>query len=183
MEPEIITLVERAKNGSEKAFNRLYKKYRPLIWKITYNMVRNRDLTDDLVSLIFTKAYTKLNSYVDHISFEMWLKTITTNTVIDYVRKTKNEKLNDFIDDEENNIQLRETTPSAEEEAIIKERLKLTLSLIPTLKRIHREILEAKMSGLTYKQISEKFAIDESAVKSLLNKARQNLRKKLNNIN
>ena len=47
MEQEIITLVEQAKKGSQKAFNNLYKHYRPLIWKTVYNMVHNKDLTDD----------------------------------------------------------------------------------------------------------------------------------------
>ena len=179
MEQEIITLVEQAKKGSQKAFNSLYKHYRPLIWKTVYNMVRNKDLTDDLTLTIFAKAYTKLDSYVEHISFEMWLKTITINTVIDYIRKYKYEKLNNYIDDENNTIQIEELGSSPEEESIIKEKLNLTLSLIPSLKRVQREILEAKMNGLSYKQISEQLAIDEEQVKTLLNKARQILKRKL----
>lgn len=183
MEQEIITLVEQAKKGSERAFNRLYRRYRPLIWKNTYNMVHNKDLTDDLVSIIFTKVYTKLDSYVNHISFEMWVKTIAVNTVIDYIRKYKNEKLNEYVDDEDCNIQLEGEELSPEDKSIYKEQLDLTISLIPTLKRTHREILLAKLDGLTYKEISKKLAIDENSVKSLLNKARQILKRKLNNIN
>ena len=81
------------------------------------------------------------------------------------------------------NIQLEGEILSPEEQSIYKEQLDLTMNLIPTLKRIHREILLAKMDGLSYKEISEKLAIDENSVKSLLNKARQILKRKLNNIN
>lgn len=183
MEKDIInTLVEQAKTGSQLAFNKLYKYYKPLIWKITYDMIHNRDLADDLTSIIFTKVYTKLDSYVENISFNMWIKTITVNTVIDYIRKYKYEKLNNYIDDKESKIQIEETNSSPEEETIIKEKLDLVLNLIPSLKRIQREVLLAKIDGLSYKQISEKLAIDEEQVKTILNKARHILKRKLENI-
>lgn len=183
MEKEVIdNLVEQFKNGSELAFNKLYKIYKPLIWKIVYDMIHNRDLADDLSSTIFTKVYTKIDSYVNNISFGMWIKTITVNTVIDYIRKYKYEKLNKYLDDDACQIQIQELDLSPEEKSIIEEKLNLTLSLIPSLKKIQREILEARVDGLSYKKISEKFNIDEEQVKTILNKARKILKLKLNNI-
>lgn len=179
MTQEMITLVEQAKTGSVRAFNTLYNKYEKTVWFTVYNIVKNRDVADDLVSVVFTKAYMKMKSYTEHVSYEMWLKTIAVNSAIDYLRKMKNEKLNNYIDDEETTIQLTDVEKSPEEDLIIKEKLKLTLEAIPTLKKQYRELIQSRIEGMSYKDIAKKLAIDELTVKSNLNKARQILRQKI----
>ena len=180
MTQEIIDLVEQAKNGSERAFSKLYKKYYNTIWFTIYNIVKNRDVTEDLISIVFTKAYLKRESYTEHISYEMWLKTIAIHSSIDYIRRMKNEQLNNYIDDEDNTIQLPDVVNSPEEEMVLKEKLKLTLEAIPTLKKKHRDLIQARMEGLSYKEIGEKLAMNELTVKSELNKARSKLKQKTN---
>lgn len=180
MTEELINLVEQAKSGSERAFNKLYSQYKQTIWFTVYNIVKNRDIADDLVSVVFTKAYMKMESYVDHISFEMWLKTIAVNSSIDYIRRMKKEQLNNYVDDEESTIQLSDVERSPEEDLVLKEKLKIVLEAIPTLKTKYRELITARMEGLSYKDIAEKLAMDELTVKSELNKARQKLKQKTN---
>lgn len=180
MTQEIIDLVEQAKNGSERAFGKLYEKYYNTVWFTVYNIVKNRDVTEDLISVVFTKAYLKRESYTEHISYEMWLKTIAVHSSIDYLRRMKNEQLNNYIDDEDNTIQLSDVTNSPEDELVLKEKLKLTLEAIPTLKKKYRDLLQARMEGLSYKQIGERLAMNELTVKSELNKARSKLRQKTN---
>ena len=179
MKQEITNLVEQAKNGSTRAFNTLYNKYEKTVWFTVYNIVKNRDVADDLVSVVFTKAYMKMDSYTEHISYEMWLKTIAVNSAIDYLRRMKNEKLNNYIDDEETTIQLSDVEKSPEDSFIVKEKLKLALEAIPTLKRQYRELIQSRIEGMSYKDIAEKLAIDELTVKSNLNKARNVLKKKI----
>lgn len=180
MTQETINLVEQAKTGSERAFSELYNKYYKTIWFTVYNIVKNRDVTEDLISIVFTKAYLKMDSYTEHISYEMWLKTIAVNSSIDYIRRMKNEKLNNYIDDEETTIQLSDVEKSPEDSFIVKEKLKLALEAIPTLKKQYRELIQSRIEGLSYKDIAEKLAIDELTVKSNLNKARNILKQKIN---
>lgn len=89
MKEEEKLLVEQAREGSEKAFNTLYNNYYKTVWYTANNVVHNSDAADDITSMVFTKVYLKLQSYTNHISFEMWLKTITVNTAIDYIRRNK----------------------------------------------------------------------------------------------
>lgn len=180
MKQEIINLVEQAKTGSERAFSELYNKYYKTVWFTVYNIVKNRDVTEDLISVVFTKAYMKMDSYTEHLSYEMWLKTIAVNSAIDYIRRMKNEKLNNYIDDEETTIQLSDVEKSPEDSFIVKEKLKLALEAIPTLKKQYRDLIQSRIEGLSYKDIAEKLAIDELTVKSNLNKARNILKQKIN---
>lgn len=180
MTQEIIDLVEQAKKGSQRAFSKLYHKYKTTIWYTILNVVRNVDVADDLTSVVFTKAYEKLSTYVDHISFEMWLKTIAVNTSIDYIRRNKKEQLNNYVDDDESNIQLPGIERSPEEELILKEQLDIVLKTIPTLKKKYRDLINARINGISYKDIAKQLAINELAVKGDLNKARQKLKQKTN---
>lgn len=180
MTQDIINLVEQAKLGSHKAFSELYYRYKSNIWFTIFNVVRNSDVADDLTSIVFTKAYEKLSMYTQHISFEMWLKTIAVNTSIDYIRRNKKEQLNNYVDDSESTIQLSGLERSPEEELILKERVQLVMETIPTLKKKYRDLLNARIEGLSYKDIADKLAINEFAVKSDLNKARQKLKQKIN---
>ena len=178
MTQEIIDLVEQAKNGSQLAFTKLYNTYNKMVWFTIFNIVKNNDVTDDLVSVVFTKAYKKLDSYVNHISFEMWLKTIAVNASIDYIRRNKKEQLNNYVDEDENPIQLSALERSPEEDLILKEKLDIVLQAIPTLKRKYRDLINARIDGLSYKEIANKLAMNELAVKGDLNKARQKLKQK-----
>lgn len=182
MDAAIIKLVDQAKEGNNTAFTKLYNKYKQNIWYTILNIVKNTDIADDLLSVVFTKAYVKLQSYINHISFEMWLKTIAANTAIDYIRKYKNEQLNNYIDDEDCKMQLEGLEKSPEEKMILQEKIKIVNKVIPTLKKKYRDLIEARISGMTYKEMAEKFNLTELSVKSLLNKARQKLKTKFNKI-
>ena len=177
MKEEIKLLVEQARQGSEKAFNELYYTYKKTIWWAAYKIVHNIDVADDIVSEVFTKAFTKLDCYTQHISFEMWLKTITLNTAIDYIRKNKKEQLNSYIDDDETtNIQLDEKDYSPEDKYIYQQEVDITLKSINLLKKKYRDMLNMRLEGKSYQQIAEELAIPEATVRTDLNKARRRLR-------
>lgn len=65
---------------------------------------------------------------------------------------------------------------------ILQEKIKIVNKVIPTLKKKYRDLIEARISGMTYKEMAEKFNLTELSVKSLLNKARQKLKTKFNKI-
>ena len=176
MKEEEKLLVEQARDGSEKAFSKLYQKYNKTIWFTIYNIVKNNDVADDLTSVVFTKVYEKLQTYVNHISFEMWLKTIAVNASIDYIRRTKKEQLNNYIDDDEYTGQLDSDTKSPEEQMILSQNVEVIMKCIPLLRKKYRDLIYARLDGKSYHQISEELAIPEATVKTCLNKARAKLR-------
>ena len=141
-------------------------------------VVQAKQGSDDLTSVVFTKAYEKLSMYTQHISFNMWLKTIAVNASIDYIRRNKKEQLNNYVDEDESPIQLSTLERSPEEDLILKEKLDIVLQAIPTLKRKYRDLINARIDGMSYKEIADKLAMNELAVKGDLNKARQKLKQK-----
>lgn len=181
MKEEIKLLVEQARTGSQKAFSELYNTYKKTIWWTAYKIVKNIDVADDIMSIVFTKAYEKMDTFTNHISFEMWLKTITINTAIDYVRKNKKEQLNSYIDDEDNNIQLDDLDSSPEENLIGQQTAVIIDECIKRLKPRHRKLIELRLEGKSYQQIADQLALPLDSVKSCLSNARRRLRQLIDN--
>lgn len=180
MKEEEKLLVEQARDGSERAFSTLYNTYKKTVWYTAFKVVNNADAADDITSQVFTKVYLKLKSYTHHLSFEMWLKTITVNTAIDYIRRNKKEQLNNYIDEEDSTIQLNGLEHSPEDNLIFQQNINIVMDCIPRLKKKYRDLIYARLDGKSYQQISKELAIPEATVKTYLNKARQRLREMFN---
>lgn len=187
MKDGINILVDQAKQGDKKAFNKLYTKYNRLIRYIIYDIVKDDDLTKDLVSDTFLKAYERLGSYINPISFEAWLKTIAVNTTIDYLRASKDNKKNSSIDDEDNFILLEDDSKDPESNIIDNENLTLLRIALSRLRFKHRNILELRyFKNLSYKELSVMLGVPVGTIKSDLCKARHKLKvqfQKLSEIN
>lgn len=170
-------LIEQAKRGDNKAFNQLYNRYYRLIRYIIFDIVKDEEITQDLLSKTFIKAFGKLNSYVNPISFEAWLKTIAVNTTIDYIRASKDLQKNFSIDDEDNYVQLEETSPDPETEMVKTENIKLLKIALSRLRSKYRNLLELRyFQDLSYNQLSVELGIPIGTIKSDLNKAKHKLR-------
>lgn len=179
---ELLDLIKQAKESKQIAFTKLYNRFNKIIYNTIYNIVHNKDVADDLLSVTFTKAFLKINSYVNHISFEMWLKTIAINSSIDYIRRTKKEKYNYELDKEDNCLQISDSADcSPEDKFIYHETDKRITNALSRLQYRYRYILELRVvQNLSYKEISEQLDLSESQVKSRLNKAREKLKQLLN---
>lgn len=176
MKEEEKVLIEKAKHGDEKAFSELYNNYYKLIRYIIFNIVKNDEITADLVSVTFTKAFKRLDYFVDSVSFEAWLKTIAVNTVIDHIRKEKNLQSNLSIDDD-NNVQLEATDNDPETDFIKSESVEILRKALLRLRSKYRNLLELRyFKGLSYEELSAELNIPVGTVKSDLNKAKHRLR-------
>jgi RNA polymerase sigma-70 factor (ECF subfamily) len=178
MKPED-ELVEKARAGLQSGFNGLYEMHQKTTWNVIYNMVKNKDVADDLTATVFAKAFLKLDKYVENLSFRMWLKRIATNSVIDYVRRMKKEMNTSYVDDEECKIQLTTYVKSPEDDYVGKETLRRVMLDIEALKPIQRDLMKAKhLEDLDYKELCIRFNITESTVKTELHRAKNKLKKK-----
>jgi RNA polymerase sigma-70 factor (ECF subfamily) len=179
---QLFDLIKQAKEGKQYAFTQLYEKFKGIIHYTIYKIVNNKDAADDLLSITFIKAFSKLESYVNNISFEMWLKTIAINSSIDYIRRTKKENANYWLDDDTSTVQLRSSADySPEDNYIFNETDTRLTTAFSRLRYKYRHILELRaIQNMSYKQISEELGLSESQVKSQLNKAREKLKQLLN---
>jgi RNA polymerase sigma-70 factor (ECF subfamily) len=82
-------LIEACRNNSRKAQLKLYKQYNGAMYSVCLNMVSDKHLAEDLMQESFISAFQKLNSFKGEVSFGAWLKRITINKCIDYLKSKK----------------------------------------------------------------------------------------------
>jgi RNA polymerase sigma-70 factor, ECF subfamily len=82
-------LVNQAREGDERAFEEILRRYSPRVFRIASKFFRQRDQVEDAAQEAFLKAYTQLSSFEGRGSLEGWLTRITTNQCINKLRSAK----------------------------------------------------------------------------------------------
>ena len=171
--------VDQAKNGSQKAFAKLYEDNYDIIQRLILSMTKNKDVTDDLVSVTFTKAFRTILNFKEDVPFKMWLKIIATNTCIDFIRRMAREK-DDLYMEEEGVIEALSISDysTPESEYIINEDMQSLEKSISELGFRAREILTLRyLKGYSYKSIANELGLSIGTVKSYISKATKQIKK------
>lgn len=170
-------LIGEAKLGSQRAFTALYNKYNRSIYGTIYNIVKNRDVADDLLSETFTKAFKNIDKFTKDISFEMWLKTIANNHSIDFIRGGIKQKNDISIDLDLENEYIYSDYSNPEKELIKKEGIELLEKGISELSPRAREVLTLRYTkGHSYQQVADALGMRIGTVKSYISKATNKLK-------
>jgi RNA polymerase sigma-70 factor (ECF subfamily) len=82
-------LVERYKQGDNKAFDELVRKYQNKIYKLAYRFTHNVEDALDLSQEIFLRAFKSFSNFKQQSNFYTWLYSIAQNLCIDYTRSKK----------------------------------------------------------------------------------------------
>lgn len=107
-EKELHELFAKLKqNKTENIFSELYTKYRKLVYRIAFGIIKNNENSDDITQIVFSKIWSMNTSNLPESSEASWLYSITKNETLNYLRKNRNTfDLEDiyYITDEDVNI-------------------------------------------------------------------------------
>jgi RNA polymerase sigma-70 factor (ECF subfamily) len=88
-EKEIIKLAKK----DYQAFDYIYEKYMPQIFQYVMYRVYNREVAEDIVSVVFYKAMKNLQLFHwRKIPFSAWLYRIAFNEICNYAKKEKKQE-------------------------------------------------------------------------------------------
>jgi RNA polymerase sigma-70 factor, ECF subfamily len=83
-------LVIQLKTKSTAAFSDLYDSYAAALYGVTYRMVHNREVAEELLQDVFIKIWTHIDTYnPTKGTLFTWMLNITTNTCKDYFRSKR----------------------------------------------------------------------------------------------
>ncbi|MGH4140454.1 RNA polymerase sigma factor [Clostridium sp.] len=159
---EDLNLIESILDGNVDSFNILVNKYELTVLRFIYNMIKDKEASEDITQEVFITVYNKLYLYDKNHKFSNWLLQISKNKCIDYIRKYKRVYESNIEDI--TNIMSKEMSP--EQVAEFKETKETIESYLNCLNEIDRQILIIKYSqNITFYDLAQILEMTESNVK------------------
>tara|TARA_R110002073_G_scaffold139232_2_gene289345 strand:- start:119976 stop:120524 length:549 start_codon:yes stop_codon:yes gene_type:complete len=82
-------LIAECKQNNQKAQMQLYDMYCKAMYNTAYNFVKDEAVAEDMAQEGFIKAFQKIASFNEEVSFGAWLKRIVINRCLDWLKKRK----------------------------------------------------------------------------------------------
>lgn len=189
MEPvkiEDASLVRQTLEGSQEAFQALVERYQSRLFALARHYTKNPVDVEDIVQEAFLKAYSRLETFQHQSSFYTWIYRITTNTVLDFMKRHGRNPVQAVEDPE----LVGESAPTGDpgstralspharmERTEISEITEAVLSELPEIFRTALVLRE--FEELSYQEIADVLGISIGTVESRLFRARARFREKL----
>jgi len=177
-------LIEQLKLKNNGAFKIIVDTWQNLVYNTVLGFVQNEEDAEDVSQEVFIQVYESIKNFKGDSKFSTWIYRISVSKSLDHLRKKKRKKRFAFIeslfgkDDE-----LINDPPDFLHPGVVlenKENAAVLFKAITALpKNQNIAFILNKVEGLTYQQISEIMEVSDSAVDSLLQRAKTNLRKNL----
>lgn len=173
--------IKAVRQGEPEKFRFLVEKYRTTVFRTAMGFVHCPAEAEDLTQEIFICVYRSLNTFREDSAFSTWLYRITLNTCISYTRKMKRHRLLRLTGQLFREVlQLPDPSASPAEQIIQTQTatsIRRALDSLP--EKQHTAFVLSKYDELPQKEIARIMGITEGAVEQLLQRAKINLQKKL----
>ncbi|MTH16853.1 RNA polymerase sigma factor [Flavobacterium sp. LC2016-01] len=174
-------LIALCKENNQKAQFEIYNRYSKAMYNVAYRIVKDEHFAQDVMQEGFLKAFTKINDYKQEVAFGAWLKRIVINYSIDFYKKNNVFQVEDLSKTlykiEENDDFYSETID------FNTLKVKQVLDTILSLKDSYRMVLTLfYIEGYDQEEISEILNISYQNCRTTLSRAKESLRKKLEEI-
>jgi len=176
-------LMLKVSAGDVPSFELLLERNRTSVINHLYRLVRNRAIAEELAQDVFLRVYRSRATYHPGAKFATWLFRITTNVALNFRRDTRRESGHLRLDEAVPNgrkIEPVDQTPRADQllaEGDHAKQIRAAVEALPP-KQLAAVLLH-KYEGMDYAEIAEVLDCSISALKSLLFRAYETLRRRL----
>ena len=173
------------RDDDAEAFEELVVRYQTRLVSLLEHMVGSRDQAEDLAQEVFLRVYRARKSYEPGAKFSTWLFTIANNVAANAIRSrfrrrevrlrtqdsgsTGGRPLERLLQASTGQIPARQL-----DKAEMRDIVRLALTSLNDRQRL--AVLLSKFEGMSYADIAQTMDMSPQAIKSLLSRARVNLR-------
>jgi RNA polymerase sigma-70 factor (ECF subfamily) len=182
-----VALMLRVQGGDETAFQELFRKFSPRVLQYTRRFVGSEAQAEEVTQDVFVQVFRFRHRYRPQSRLSTWVFTIATNLCLNELRRPERRLRVDIWDRRGDTEERREgpqlADPDArtpEEGAAARElagQLEVAVGALPPKQRA--ALLLSRVDGLAYRDVADALGCTEGAVKALLFRATQSLKKTL----
>lgn len=178
-----VQAMELVRAGDMAAFEELVERHKRLVVGTVARMLGNNSEIEDIAQQVFVRVWKSAKRYVPTAKFTTWLLKITRNLVFNELRRrSRHAQLPLQIESEENERPIRDEQATAPDASLLEQELQqiieAAIAQLPEAQRL--AVVLRRYEGLSYEEIAEVLGQSVPAVKSLLFRARTELRTRLN---
>jgi len=181
-----VRLMVQVRSDTAGAFEALVERYQKRLVGILFHMVGSREEAEDLCQEVFLRIYRARKGYRPRAKFATWLFTIANNLALNHLRrKGRNASVSlggasgsQPIAPVAKGLEGREGTPSAQmRQTELSDLVKEALATLNEDQKM--AVLLNKFEEMSYAEIGDVMGRSPAAIKSLLARARNQLREQL----
>lgn len=172
-----ITIINKAIQGDKMAFRSIVIHYGKIVNSLAYRYTNNQASAEDISQETFIKAFRAIARYKSEAKFSTWLFRIATNASIDYIRKTKNLKSIESLEQFNEPNQLSENKTQFSEQLDLNQQIHQALGGLTETERMAFTMKHHQ--GYSIQETADQLKINNNACKQTIYRAVQKLRKQL----
>ena len=179
---EDVRLMRLVARGDTRAFEEVIERHQALVAGTAARMLGSNSDVEDIAQQVFIRVWKSARRYVPRAKFTTWLLKITRNLVFNELRRAKRRAQVPLQSDpgiEE--IPLKDETNPAPDASLLEDELQRAIEeaimQLPESQRM--ALVLRRYEQLSYEEIAEVLDLSVPAVKSVLFRARTELRSRL----
>ena len=174
-------LVRLYADGNNEAFDVLLERYQNRIYSYIQNIVKDRDLANDLFQETFVKAIVTIKEgrYTETGKFNCCLTRIAHNLAIDYFRQAGAVTQISCDNEDLNILNRKDLSEATIEDNIVREQILSDVKqLVLSLPDVQKQVLEMRYYlNMSFKEIAEATGVSINTALGRMRYALMNLRK------
>ncbi|NMM53666.1 RNA polymerase sigma factor [Paenibacillus aquistagni] len=170
------------KSLSSEQQKEIYIEFYKMFYAPILYIVKDHSLTEDIIQESFLKAIDRIPKVDNENKLKAWLKVVTKNTAINFLRKNKKNRNQVDLDSVFINDNADFATPhgTIEQEIELKAMVETIEQCLQQLKPEYRVMIELRWKrDMSYYEIADELSISEQKVKYTLHRAREAIKKRL----
>lgn len=176
-------LIERLRQGDEPAFRWLVDTLSSRIYYTVLNILQNPDDAEDALQETFIQVYESIHGFKTESRISSWVHKIAIRKALEKLRKRKaRQRIQSIIPwwmpEEKRSVDLAELNPGIaaenKEKATV---LYKAIAQLPDKQQLAFTLI--RIQGMKYEEATEIMGLGVKAIESLLSRAKENLKKNL----
>lgn len=179
----------RVKEDDAGAFEALTIRYQDRLLKVMEHLVGASDLAQDLAQEVFMRVFRSRKSYVPVAKFSTWFFTIANNVASNALRNRSRRKEINLSPTQKDDVGVQTLETMAKDASGLMPARQLDKVELASVvqqamnsclnERQRMALLLSKFEHMSYQEIADSMGLSVQAIKSLLSRARSNLKQAL----
>ncbi len=160
-DPELISMIERAKNGDKAAWDEIVDRFSSLVWSVCHKYRLSEPDAQDVGGTVWLRLIENLAGLREPAALPGWLATTTARACVEVYRRNKRQIPRDTID-----VTIPDGAPAADQRLLLEEQQDALRAAFARLSDRCRQLLRMLFTEppVAYAEVSSTIGIPIGAI-------------------